>query len=72
MSDLEKDQYNRYRRAGQLIASYLEAPSTEFLRKAEAAGVLDEAEFLLEETRVWLDDDDYYDDLAWNKVNGNL
>lgn len=72
MSDLVKDQYNRYRRAGQLIAAYLETPSSELLRKAEAAGVLDEAEYLMEETRAWLDDDDYYDDLAWNRINGSL
>lgn len=72
MSDLLKDQFNRYRRAGQLIASYLERPGSDFLRKAEDAGVLDEVEFLLEETRVWLDDDDYYEDVAWNRINGNL
>lgn len=72
MSDLVKDQYNRYRRAGQLIAAYLETPSGELLRKAEAAGVLDEAEYLMEEARIWLDDDDYYDDLAWNRVNSSL
>jgi hypothetical protein len=69
MKDAVKDRYDRLKRAAQVISDSVGNPSQALIRKAEDAGCLDEFDFLVEELRAWLDDDDYYDDLAWNMVN---
>jgi hypothetical protein len=69
MKDAVQDRYERLKRAASILASLLDDPSHSVIRRAESAGCLDEFDLLLEEVRLWLDDDDYYDDLAWNLVN---
>lgn len=69
MAQTISPRFARLKRAGQLIASVLESPNASMIRKAEECGCLEEFEFLCEETRLWLDDDDYYDDVAWNLDN---
>jgi len=69
MKDAVKDRFVRLKRSAQIIASLLDNPNQTFIRKAENAGCLDEFDLLLEEVRLWLDDDMYFEDLAWNMVN---
>lgn len=69
MKDAVQDRYERLKRSAQIIASLLDNPNQTFIRKAENAGCLDEFDFLLEEVRAWLDDDFYFEDVAWNMVN---
>lgn len=72
MKDAVKDRYERLKRAAHVISESVCNPHQSAIRKAENAGCLDEFDFLIEEVRAWLDDDDYYDDLAWNIVNGEI
>ena len=72
MKDAVKDRYERLKRAAQVISELVCNPSQSVIRKAESAGCLDEFDFLIEEVRLWLEDDDYYDDVAWNLVNGSF
>jgi hypothetical protein len=65
-----EDRYYRFKRASEIITSILHAPPASMLKKADDAGCLFEFEFLCEEVRQWLDDDTYYDDLAWNMEAG--
>jgi hypothetical protein len=69
MKDAVEDRFNRLKRSAQIIASLLDNPNQTFIRKAENSGCLDEFDFLLEEVRLWLDDDFYFEDVAWNMVN---
>lgn len=69
MKDAVEDRYHRLKRSAQILASLLDNPNQTFIRKAENVGCLDEFEFLLEEMRAWLDDDFYFEDVAWNMVN---
>lgn len=68
MTITEKDLFDRYRRASQILIKNLE-PSASMLAIAENSGCLNEMEYLIEELREWLDDDEYYADLAWNQLN---
>lgn len=69
MKEAVQDRYNRLKRSAQIIATLLNSPNQTFIRKAENCGCLDEFDFLLEEMRAWLDDDLYFEDVAWNMVN---
>jgi hypothetical protein len=69
MKDAVADRYNRLKRAAQIISNIYDNPDQKLIRLAENAGCLDELEFLLEESRKWLDDDDYFGDVAWTMVN---
>lgn len=62
----------RFWRASQIINSMLDNPPAQLMRLGESAGCLDELQFLLEEVRSFLDDEEYYDDLCWNIENGKL
>jgi hypothetical protein len=69
MKNSERDRFERLKRAAQIIVSMLDNPSQQLISKAENAGCLDETDFLLEEMRVWLDDDMYFEDVAWEMAN---
>lgn len=66
------DRFLRLKRAADLLESMIEQHSSSMLKRAEDSGCLDEFELLTDELRQWLDDDDYYDDLAWNMENGQV
>lgn len=67
-----RPRFERFKRAGKLVEGMVSTPSAEMLRTAEANGCLAEFEYLCEEFRHWLDDDAYYDDLAWNVEKESL
>lgn len=69
MKDAVTDRYDRLKRAAQVIVKSFDNPDPKLTRSAENAGCLDEFEYLLEDLRAWLDDDLYYEDVAWNMVN---
>lgn len=69
MRDAVADRFKRLKWAAQIIAKSYDHPDEEVIRSAENAGCLDELEFILEELRQWLDDDSYYEDVAWNMVH---
>jgi hypothetical protein len=65
------DCFNRFRRASQIINSLLDNPPEQLMRLGESSGCLDELQTLIEEIRIFLDDDDYLDDLSWNVNAGS-
>lgn len=72
MTSSLEDRTSRLKRAGEIISSLVDPPSSALLRKAEDLGCLFELEALCEEVRQWLDDDMYYEDFAWNIENDEL
>lgn len=72
MKDPIQDRFNRFKRASEIIGMMLESPNSSLIRRAEDAGCLFEFEYLCEEARAWLDDDAYFDDLAWNMENESV
>lgn len=71
MTSSMKERFHRFKRAGEIIAASLASPSSLLLKEAEHSGCLFEFEMLCEEVRQWLDDDMYYDELAYEFEEGN-
>lgn len=71
MKDPVQDRLERLKRAANVISTLLDDPKQTFIRKAENTGCLDEFDFLLEELRLFLKDDFYFEDVAWNMVHGS-
>lgn len=69
MKDAVQDRFERLKRAAQVITGLLNDPPQTTIRRAESSGCLDEYEFLMSELMIFLDDDDYFDDVAWNMEN---
>jgi hypothetical protein len=69
---MEKDHLSRLKRASKLIDGMLHSPSSGMLRRAEDCGCLEEFEFLCEEARICLDDDDWLEEIAWEKANAKF
>lgn len=69
MKEAVADRYNRLKRAAQIILKSYDNPDQKMIRSAESAGCLDEFEWILEDLREWLQDDDYFDDIAWNAIH---
>ena len=65
MAGALEDTENRLKRASALLTSFLDDLPSAVLRRADDSGCLFEFETLCQELKCWLDDDDYYYDLAY-------
>lgn len=63
------DRLKRLQRASHLLQSALNQMSSGYLKKAEDAGCLREFELISDDLRQWLDDDEYFNDLAYEQEN---
>lgn len=66
MMDLHKDRFERFKRAANLFQALMESSGSSWIRRAEEAGCLFEFEYICEDIRLWCNDDEYFDDVAWN------
>lgn len=64
-----QDRFQRLKRAAQVITRLLNDPPHTVIRMAESSGCLDEYEFLINDLIQFLDDDFYFEDVAWNMEN---
>ena len=72
MAGTLEDTENRLRRASDVLVSLLDDLPSTVLRRADDTGCLSELETLCQDMKVWLADDEYYSDLAYELCESAL
>jgi hypothetical protein len=63
-----EEKYNKLIKASKIVRKLLQDPPTGLLRLAESDDCLEEMKILLAEYDAMIDDDMYYDELAWSLI----